>query len=299
MFGSIPERILDAYYAKNPKVFDEMGQKLMGGDLPGAAKHLTEMDPKHFKGLASTVKGAFLPNFVPQAASPIIEQFANRSLFTGRPLVPQYLDNLLPQQQANPYTSDTAKWIGGIMSKIPGLDAPGGAASPIMVENYIRAWTGGLGMHALSLSDGALRGAGVVPSKIAPTLTNADKTLWKAFAVRFPEAGANSVQDFYEESTKRMSAKKTISYLQKQGQVEDSRQVMQDNVLGAAEGIRKAMGAQFKLVRDTYRNPNMTPDQKRQFIDTSYLQIIKLAQTGNKMFDATEAAFKKRKEERP
>jgi hypothetical protein len=264
MFGSVPERIMDAYYKK---------------------------DPHAFKNVFKSLQQAFTPNFVPQVAAPIIEQYSNRSLFTDRPLVPKYLEDLLPQQRATPYTSDTAKAVGSFISKIPGLQESS-LASPIIVENYIRAWTGGLGQHALGLSDAVLQGSGVTPSKIQPTLTNADKALIKAFAVRYPEAGANSIQDFYEEFNKRSQIKKTIRFLQKSGAPEEARDLLAQNVLATADTIHKAIGAQSKLIRDVYRNPHMTPDEKRNFIDMSYLQMIKMAQTGNMVFKKTEDMFK-------
>ncbi|HEY6019533.1 MAG TPA: LPD38 domain-containing protein, partial [Candidatus Paceibacterota bacterium] len=231
MFGSVPERIMDAYYHK---------------------------DPNAFKNVFNSLQQAFMPNFVPQVAAPVIEQFSNRSLFTDRPLVPQYLQSLLPQYQSNPYTTDTAKMIGAAIAKIPGM-SESSLASPIMVENYIRAWTGGLGRHALDLSDAILQGSGVAPTKVQPTLTNSDKALIKAFAVRFPEAGANSIQDFYEEYNKRSQIKKTATYLRKTGAPEDAQDLIRQNALASAEGIHKAIGAQMKMVRDTYRNPKMTP----------------------------------------
>ena len=279
LFGSVPERILDAYYAKDPKAFKNVGKSLVS---------------------------AFLPNFVPQAVSPLIEQYANHSLFTDRPLIPRYLEGVLPQEQANPYTSDTAKIAGKVIANIPGvssyfgLDKSGSAAAPIMVENYIRAWTGGLGTHALSLSDAALRGAGITPTPILPTLTNADKTGIKAFAVRFPEAGANSIQDFYEEFNKRQSVKKTADYLRKSGESGRAQDLMRDNVMATGDKLQKAIGAQMKMVRNAYQDKTkMTPDEKRQYIDMAYLQMIKMAQIGNKMFQETEEAFKKRKAGEP
>lgn len=264
MFGSLPERVFDAWWNKNPDAFKNIGKSL---------------------------GSAFAPGYVPQAISPIIEQFANRSLFLDRPLVPQYLQGLLPQYRSNPYTSDTAKAIGSFIDKLPGMK-DSDLSSPIIVENYIRAWTGGLGKHVLDLSDAVLRGAGVAPTKIEPTLTNADKIGWKAFSVRFPEAGANSIQDFYEEYNKRTQIKKTATFLTKTGEPEEGQDLLRQNVLATAEGIHKALGAQMKLVRDTYRNPKMSPDEKRQFIDMSYLQMIKIAQTGNQVFKRTEDAFK-------
>jgi hypothetical protein len=201
----------------------------------------------------------------------------------------------MPQYQSNPYTTDTAKIIGSFIAKIPGMQGEGSAASPIMVENYIRAWTGGLGQHLLQLSDAALRGAGIKPTPISPTLTPADKTLIKAFAVRFPEAGANSIQDFYEEFNKRTQIKKSVTFLGKQGQSEEANDLRRENVLASADGIQKALGAQAKAVRNVYRDPKMTPDEKRQYIDMAYLQMIKIAQVGNELFKNTKDAFERKK----
>lgn len=270
LFGSVPERILDAYYQK---------------------------DPHAFKGVLGSLQQAFLPNFVPQVAAPLIEQYSNSSLFTGRPLVPGYLKDVLPQYQSTPYTSDTATLIGKFLAKIPGVadSSIAGVTSPVIVENYIRSWTGGLGKHALDLSDGLLRGVGITPTKIQPALTNADKALIKAFAVRFPESGANSIQDFYEEYEKRSKMKKTITYLRKTGEQADALELTRDNVLATAEGLHKALGAQFKMVRDAYRNPKMSPEEKRNFIDMSYLQMIKMAQMGNEVFKRTRDAFESKR----
>ena len=229
----------------------------------------------------------FTPSMIPQFATPVIEQFANRSMFTDRPLIPKYLQDMIPKYQSNPYTTDTARLIGGALAKIPGLSDKS-ITSPIIVENYIRAWTGGLGQHALNASDKVLQGIGVVPSKVEPKLTAADKPLIKAFAVRFPEAGANSVQDFYEEFQKRQKAAKTIKYLQRSGAPEDAQQLRSESVMFIGDGIQKAMSNQLKMVRDVWRNKTMTPQQKRDYIDMAYFQVIKMAKTGNALFAQTK-----------
>jgi hypothetical protein len=45
---------------------------------------------------------------------------------------------------------------------------------------------------------------------------------------------------------------------------------------------------QHKKIRDTYENPKLTPEQKRELLDTTYLQMIKIAQRGNDIFRRTE-----------
>jgi Large polyvalent protein associated domain 38 len=65
IFGSLPERALDAWVAENPDAF----------------RHISE-----------SIVNAFLPNLMPTAATPVIEQFANRSTLTNRPLVPASME---------------------------------------------------------------------------------------------------------------------------------------------------------------------------------------------------------------
>ena len=143
----------------------------------------------------------------------------------------------------------------------------------------------------LDLSDIALKKAGIVPSKVEPTPTWADTALIKAVAVRYPEAGSNSVQDFYDEFEKRKRAHTTFTRLAKAGEGDEAKKVMRDNVIVAADTIQKAMSTQLKIVRDAYNSKTMTADQKREFIDRSYLQLIKVAQSGNEVFKRTQDAF--------
>jgi len=46
-------------------------------------------------------------------------------------------------------------------------------------------------------------------------------------------------------------------------------------------GIRDTITDQAKLIRLIYKNPDMTPEDKRQIIDTTYGRMIELAEVGN------------------
>jgi hypothetical protein len=149
MFGSIPERMMEAYES----------------DHPGAMKDLEK-----------SFISAFFPNMIPTVAAPIVDQFANRSLFTGAPLIPAAQEKLLPEYQYTEYTTETAKALGQILGAFPGLRErssamkirlsgawPGRSPRRSLVENYVRSWTGGLGMYTLQLADKALRESGRAP----------------------------------------------------------------------------------------------------------------------------------------
>jgi len=263
LFGSVPERVLDAYY----------------GDHPNAFKHL-----------GKSIKEAFLPNVFPTIIAPFIEQFSNRSLFTERPIVPKYLEDVLPEYQYAPYTSETAKLLGKALGAM-GVDKSA-AGSPLVIDNYIRAWTGGLGQYVVAASDKALTATGIVPSKVNPTMTPADMPIIRAFAVRHPSGGAQSIQDFYETYEERRKALGTVRYLTKLGEPDSAGAVSEERNLETAERVHKALGQQMKFARDVAFNRTMTPADKRRLIDTTYLQAIDLAKTGNDIFRATAQAKK-------
>ena len=269
IFGSLPERLLEAYESDNP----------------GALRDLE-------KSILST----FVPNMIPTVAAPIVDQFANRSLFTGAPLIPAAQEKMLPEYQYTEYTTELAKAIGQIMGAFPGMrdrsirdedTVIGGVAraltTPILVENYVKSWTGGLGMYTLQLADKALREAGVLPDPVKPLDTLSDLPVIKAFVIRYPSASAQSIQDFYDDyfASKRLYDTKMM--LAKEGDLDafDKVQNIDPMAWDSMAGIRDTIADQAKLIRLIYKNPNMTPEDKRQIIDTTYGRMIELAEVGN------------------
>jgi hypothetical protein len=270
MFGSLPERILDVYTGKNPD---------------------------SLKGIAKTIFGTFVPGFIPQFALPIIEQFSNRSTFTDRNIVPKYLEDKSQRYQAQPYTSDLAKIIGYSISRIDRLvggTGDVGLASPLVVENYIRAWTGGLGMHVVSLMDAGLKAAGAAPSKVMPAPTSSDTILIKAFTVRFPSSGSQSIQSFYDTYEERDRAVKTAAWLAKSGRPAEANELRAERNMGTAKGIKDALGVQMKLARDTWDNPRLSADDKRKLMDSIYLQSTDLARMGVKILKTIDTRQRQR-----
>jgi hypothetical protein len=279
VFGTIPERALDAFYDQHP----------------GA-----------FKDLEKSILDAFLPNVTPNIAQPVIEQFANRSLFTGTPIVSATSEKLLPEYQYTEYTTEAAKALGRMFGAFPGLTDRalkddttmiGGAAralsTPALMENYLRAWSGGLGMYALQIADKALREAGVLPDPVKPASTLSDLPVIKAFAVRYPGATAQSIQDFYTNYYAGQKYYDTIMHLADQG---DPKAITlmdeHQETLAQVKGIREALTEHSQLIRLISKNPEMTSDEKRQLIDTLYFRMIETAQAGNEALRLIEKELK-------
>lgn len=275
-----------------PKPF-ELG--LVFGTLPERSAELFFKDnPDALKDFDKAVLDALLPNLVPQIAQPIIEQFSNRSMLTGAPVVPADAEKLLPEYQYHEYTTELSRALGGLVGAFPGLrdrsitdeqTLVGGVSralsSPALIENYVRSWTGGLGMYALQLADKGLRDAGVLPDPVKPTPTLSDIPFVKAFVIRYPSASDQKIQDFY---TAYKLNNAYIATINKKAQDGDpvALKLMEAHTekLDDLSGVKEAMSLHAQFVRMVYKNTDIPADEKRQLIDTTYANMIQLADHG-------------------
>lgn len=278
MFGSLPERLLEQFVDEHPDAL---------------------------RNLDDTLMQAFGINVIPTAAVPVLEQFANRSILTGNPQIPASLEPLLPEYQYTEYTTEAAKALGRILGAFPGLERQAiqaddtllaGAArtltTPILIENYVRSWTGGLGLYALQLADKALRAAGQLPDPVTPTPTLADIPVVKAFVVRYPSATAQSIQDFYDDYAEKRRVFDTVMRKAQEGDVAavERAMVFDRSAMVQLDDLRRALGDHEKMVRLIHKNPDIRPDEQRQLIDTLYGRMIELARHGKAALRTIEQA---------
>ncbi|MGC2521478.1 MAG: LPD38 domain-containing protein [Stellaceae bacterium] len=280
LFGTGTERALEAFAAHNPDAFRHWG---------------------------NSIADAVIPSFVPTAAGPILNQWTNRDTFTNRTLIPDQMEKWLPEYQYTPYTTEAAKALGKIVGAFPGLrtasiaqDSPiaGGVAraltSPILLENYVRGWSGNLGVYALNLADAALRKSGELPDPTLPTATLADIPVVKAFVARYPTATTQSIQDFEDSYRANKVYYDTWIAKAKDGDAEAAQRIQRlggPRMFVNLDGIEKALQEHNKLIRDVYKNPQMTPSDKRQLIDTVYYRMIELGQAGKAALQRVDAAL--------
>ena len=90
---------------------------------------------------------------MPQVFKAPAQGIANYDFFRDRPIVPRSLDRLVPEDQVYPWTSGTARKIGGAIG-----------ASPIKVEQFIKDVLAGVGSQGLWASDKMLEATGNIPS---------------------------------------------------------------------------------------------------------------------------------------
>jgi hypothetical protein len=83
-----------------------------------------------------------IPLAGPQALAPAVEVVFNHSLYTGRPVVPQYMEDRPPALQYKYYTSEFSRVIGETFN-----------VSPLQVEHVINGYTGTIGSYILGVAD--------------------------------------------------------------------------------------------------------------------------------------------------
>lgn len=271
VFGSIPERLFDKYVAENP-------------------------DALH--GLTQTILDAFAPGLVPTFAAPMVEQFSNKSLFTGNPIIPSRLEKLMPEYQYTEYTTETTKALGALIGAFPGMTPAamsesnkgtfiGGTAraltTPVLIDNYMRSWFGGLGRQVQDLVDLGLRKAHVVPDPVLPLKTLADIPFVKAFIVRYPSASTETMQRFFEEFYEAEKVHNTFMTGAVSGDIPmtDRALAFDATAIGRrANAIREIITQQGGVIRGINKNPDMPPAEKRQLIDQIYFDMHQFALEG-------------------
>ncbi len=265
LFGSSFERGLDAYFKK---------------------------DPEAFKGFAKNVASSLLPSFLPNVAAPMVEQVANYNFFRDTPLVPKRLAS--PENRKyeyTPFTTETAKFVGSLLASV----APESSlASPIVIENYVRAWSGTLGMYTLQGLDKLGEIGGEIsgkPARIKPEWSPADYPLLKAFASRMPSTAATSIRDFYDHLENTNGTSALIKRIAKSPAFETDadrdkaiNEITSDQIAIKLARTGVAISQQFKAIEEIQHNRKMTPPEKRRAIDMLTLGMMYMAEEANKAY---------------
>lgn len=283
-FGSGSEHVMQAF---------EESQQKAGVDMKSVA---------HYFG---NLQGTLTSNVIPNAALPILEQIANYNMFSGNKLIPDRLEKLAPEYQYSDYTTETSKALGRLVGTFPGMNSElmpkfvSQLQAPVVIDNYIRAWSGSLGAYAMQAADAGLRAAHVLPNPVTPASTVADIPFVKAFVVRYPSAQAQAINDFEERQQEHETYYNTFKMLLQNGDTEglyrflhaDRTKPLDQQSLNEAaakivklDAIKQDLSKQSQIIHKVYINPTYTAEEKRQLIDAIYMQMIVIGNAGNQAF---------------
>jgi len=225
LFKVLPERIMEY---------------TMGGDTG------QDFAKSMYRGIEQTIGLQF-----PQAILPMLENSVNYSFFTQRAIVPPGLENVDPEFQVGPSTSNVAEMIGKSIG-----------SSPMKVDHLIKGYTGTLGMYLVDVIDSVM--------DINSNVPKASKRFEQMpFIKRFaldPEA-RGTVSSYYELKNNVDQVVRTINLLEKNADFENLPQYAQDNAgLWATHDFVLSLDKQMKEYQQyatMIRNSGMDADEKR------------------------------------
>ncbi len=243
------------------------------------AEYAYEQDKDSLAAIGENLQDTFLPSVMPAALTPFYEVATNKKLLTGAPLVTERMKNLPAEERHSPFTSETAKKISPILQKIPYV---GEHASPVVIEEFLNAWTGNLGTAIVHYSEKGLEKAGVLPEKIRPEKDISDLPIFKVFVGKKGyTTQARSLKKFYEESDKLQKQYNAIKLASKEGRESN---IEKPNEIAAKHKFAQRLRTAFSKSWTAIRNIQLDHDpehyneaEKKILIDAMIKDMVSIS----------------------
>ena len=240
---------------------------MYGSALERGLRWLDTKDPTAFDGLLNSLAQTTIPSPIPAAAMGPLEAWANKSFFTGRDLVPGFMQNLPPQHQFNPWTTDFAKSMSRMAGRV------GVPVSPIKLEHSLFSYTGGAGRSAVSIIDPLFRSEATE----RPTRTLADIPIARRFAVR-TAGSTESMQRFYDRLADLDQKRTAEKYAEKyRGSIKPEKMTAKEHreydLLNSERRRMSGISTRIRKVEFSKKSA----EEKRELIDKLSLQRRKIA----------------------
>lgn len=239
-------------------------------------------DPNAYHGWASMVTAEVLPMTIPALALPVIEHVSNHNFTTGRPMVADSLKEASGDMQYTENTTEPAKALSRVLQPL------GVNVSPIILDNYVRDWTGSLGLAAM-------RAVGAPFVASSKPWEMADIPFVGSFLVRHPDTSVQPIEDFFDmkaEAQKAVADKGiALKHLREQNPAaaDELQRALEDRQM-KVDGIAHTLQQQHSLIRALNADEKMTTDEKRQFTDQIVENMINLSNGGIQMLKASKDA---------
>ncbi|MBX5462035.1 MAG: hypothetical protein IRZ28_13220 [Steroidobacteraceae bacterium] len=254
LFASIPERTLE---------------------------YVKEKDgPKYADALASIAADAFALNPTPQAVKPLVDVARNRA-WSGRPIVPEHLKDVTPEEQFTPYTSDTAVRLGRAFD-----------VSPAKLDYLLRGYFGTLGQYAITASDALINPAIDTGEKPAGRL--GDDYVIRRFLRQPPYRDTSYETEFYKVLEQTREAVATVRKLKREWRTAEQAAFESDEknavllaIAKSAEHVAEQARKNAAKMNQVRTDPALSADEKREQLEE--LQIER-----NELFDAYADQFSRK-----
>jgi hypothetical protein len=196
---------------------------------------------------------------LPQTIKPLVEVWANKSSFTGRPIEGQSMQLLKSGERAEPWTSETLRLIG------KGLNL-----SPKKMEHLARGYLATISTFILGGTDQMARWVSDFPER--PTYRSDDYPLVGRFWRQGPARNSKYATRLYEAMDESDKLVQTVKHYMILGDMKKAEKMVDANlgkysVNKFLNKARKKLTTLRNAMKDVERNPNLTRDEKRKEID--------------------------------
>ena len=237
-----------------------------------------EMTGERFRKQVLTLLGDNLSmNPVPQLVKPIMDVYANKDSFSGRPIETMGMDKLKSDYRFTDRTSMTARGLSTAANAVTGL-VGAEALSPVQIDHMLRGYFGWLGTFVVGAGDKLARPAMDQPGRATPDYW---KTATGGMVSDLRDAPSRYVSKMYEQSKELEQAYGTWRALQKEGKAVEAQEFAQDNrdklaLYRRVEGVKRAEAKFNQRIRMIERS-GMDGDAKRESIRKIQVQKDQIA----------------------
>jgi hypothetical protein len=232
-----------------------------------------EMTGKRFAERASAlVFNQLSMNPTPQLLKPLLDIYANKDSFSGRPIETMGMEKLRKQDRSTEHTSQIAKALGQLGLPDPTQLAMGqwNTLSPVQIDSLLRGYFGWLGSSTTTALDYGIRP--MMDRGQRPDMKLRDVFLAGNFVETLPTNSSRYVTQMYEQAAQIEQAYGSYRDALKRGDVAGAQQIKADEKdkiekyhrIEAVKRGEAQITAQIKMIEASKTMPG---DEKRVKID--------------------------------
>jgi hypothetical protein len=230
---------------------------------------------------ASSFFEQVVPPFMPTLLTPLMEHATNFNFHTGRPLVSASLESRLNYMQYTPNTTEAAKALSRLLGPI-GLDW--GNVSPVVLDEYLNQWTGGLFLQSLKAVGREFKPEGIGPAE------GIEKNPFVASFFSRTRTDPATIERFYDEAAYFDKTHASVHAAIRDGDMDEVNDRITLDAGLRIDKIKKAISQQRLYLDQTVnQDPTMTNDEKIKETDQVASQMIAFARMGLDMMKEMRA----------
>jgi len=205
-------------------------------------------------------------NPIPQLVKPMIDIYANKDSFSGRPIESMSMERVESEYRFNSGTSMTARALSTASNAVTGLVGKD-SLSPVQIDHLIRGYFGWLGTFIVGSAD--------IPARwVTSQADKPTKDLWKAASggmiSQLEDAPSKYVSAVYDQAKAVDEAYGTWKAMLKEGKIEEAAAYRADNLekIQLHKGTQAIKGAITKINQQikAIERSDMDPGRKRDEI---------------------------------